>query len=250
MYFHEPSYDLERLARQNLHIHTTFSNCAKPEMTLAAIAAEAERAGLEEIAVVNHQNYDNPDETCIGWVETLRSQARRLPTSLKIRFGMEFSCYGIGKTLEGDVLRKLVDSRLFACNHYHVSNWEHPEDRSPRGYAAHAVAVVRSLLLSGKADCIAHPFIAGYIFKDERREMVTAAITDNELGDLFTLAVRAQTAFEINSGAFIGDPAFSRRMWNLGREAGVMFNFGTDAHRLCDISTAPLLAAARKITAD
>lgn len=246
MYFHEPSYDLARLARQNLHIHTTFSNCAKPEMTLAAIAAEAESAGLEEIAVVNHQNYDNPDEVCAGWVETLRAQAAQLVTPVRIRFGMEFSCYGIGKTLEGDALRGLVDYRLFACNHYHVSNWEHPEDRSPRGYAEHAVAVVRSLLLSAKADCIAHPFTAGYIFKDERREMVTAEITDNELGELFELAARMQTAFEINSGSFLGDPEFSKRMWNLGREAGVQFNVGTDAHRLCNISTAPLLAAAEK----
>ena len=77
--------------------------------------------------------------------------------------------------------------------------------------------------------------------------MVTAAITDQELGELFELAVRMQTAFEINSGSLLGDPEFSKRMWNLGREVGVQFNVGTDAHRLCNIPTAPLLAAAEKM---
>ena len=182
-------------------------------------------------------------------MQTLRKETAQIQTNVKILLGMEFSCYGIGKTLENDELRNAVDYRLFACNHYHVSNWEHPEDRSPRGYAEHAVAMIRSLLESGKADCIAHPFTAGYIFKDERREQVTAAITDNELGELFELAVRQQTAFEINPGAFLSDPVFSRRMWNLGRETGLQFNVGTDAHRLCNIQTAPLLEGAKAILA-
>ena len=249
MYFHEPTYDLEILTRQNLHIHTTFSRCAKPEMTPEAIVAAAEAAGLVEIAMVNHQNYDDPNKTCLSWVQTLRKETAQIQTNVKILLGMEFSCYGIGKTLENDELRNAVDYRLFACNHYHVSNWEHPEDRSPRGYAEHAVAMIRSLLESGKADCIAHPFTAGYIFKDERREQVTAAITDNELGELCELAVQQQTAFEINPGAFLSDPVFSRRMWNLGRETGLQFNVGTDAHRLCNIQTAPLLEGAKAILA-
>lgn len=247
MYVHEPCYDLAELARQNLHIHTTYSGCAKPEMVLPAIIETAENAGLVEIALTNHQNYKNPDEQCMEWLAQLRKEAAEIDTKLKIRFGFEFSCYGIDKTLEGDELRGMVDYRLYACNHYHVSNWEHPEDRSPRGYAKHTVEVVGSLLRSQKADCVAHPFIASYIFKDERREQVTAAITDNELGELLELATKVETAFELNAGHFVGDPAFSRRMWGLGKEIGTHFNVGTDAHRLVNIPTADFVERAKEI---
>ena len=42
MFFHEKSYDIDELMRHNMHIHTTFSGCAKPEMTLNDIVRTAE----------------------------------------------------------------------------------------------------------------------------------------------------------------------------------------------------------------
>ncbi len=46
MYCHEKTYDLDALARMNLHVHTAFSHCADRAMTLPAIVSEAEKAGL------------------------------------------------------------------------------------------------------------------------------------------------------------------------------------------------------------
>ena len=42
MFFHEKTYDVDELVRHNMHIHTTFSGCAKPEMTVKNIIEEAE----------------------------------------------------------------------------------------------------------------------------------------------------------------------------------------------------------------
>ena len=46
MFLHEATYDLDELARFNLHCHTHYSNCAKREMTVENIIKEAERCGL------------------------------------------------------------------------------------------------------------------------------------------------------------------------------------------------------------
>ena len=58
MFFHEKTYDIDELIRYNMHIHTRFSRCAKPEMVAADIVKTAQEAGLEMIALTDH-NYIN-----------------------------------------------------------------------------------------------------------------------------------------------------------------------------------------------
>ena len=41
MFFHEKTYDIDELIRYNMHIHTRFSRCAKPEMVAADIVKTA-----------------------------------------------------------------------------------------------------------------------------------------------------------------------------------------------------------------
>ena len=144
---------------------------------------------------------------------------------------MELSGYGIGKTLEGDKLRNALDYRLYSCNHY----------------AEHALKNVTSLIKSGKPDCIAHPLTAGYVRAFEDKTLVSQAITDNELGDIMTLAKEHEVAWELNIGNIYGDPEFSRRMWNIGRELGSCFNMGADAHLIKNIDFAPHMSEIKKI---
>ncbi len=236
MYFFEKTYDIDILARYNMHIHTSFSRCAKPEMVVADIIDRAEKAGLEMIALVDHFNDDISNEQFIERSVFLRHQAQETGTNLRILFGGELSCYGVDKTLENEQVRRALDYKLYACNHYHLGFWEHPEDVSPRGYAVHSYEVVSALIKSDKADCIAHPIIGSHVktIGDDKCAL-TRAMTDNELGDLLELGAEHETAFEINLNAIMGDPAFAKRMWSIGREAGTVFNFGTDAHRLENI---------------
>ena len=165
MYIHAPCFDLDELARDNLHIHTSFSRCAKPEMTVENIFAEAARIGYRTIALTDHYNLKN----------------------------------------------------------------------------------VTSLIKSGKPDCIAHPLTAGYVRAFEDKTLVSQAITDNELGDIMTLAKEHEVAWELNIGNIYGDPEFSRRMWNIGRELGSCFNMGADAHLIKNIDFAPHMSEIKKI---
>jgi histidinol phosphatase-like PHP family hydrolase len=76
---------------------------------------------------------------------------------------------------------------------------------------------------------------------------VTRAYTDSEIGDMAALARKHGVALEINSGAVLGDPALARRVWNLGKEAGATFHFGTDAHSLDRIDTKTKLGKIKRI---
>ena len=101
MYIHAPCFNLDELARDNLHIHTSFSRCAKPEMTVENIFAEAARIGYRTIALTDHYNDDIDDEEALRRLETLREQGQKLGEPCRVLYGMELSGYGIGKTLEG-----------------------------------------------------------------------------------------------------------------------------------------------------
>jgi histidinol phosphatase-like PHP family hydrolase len=247
MYFHEPTYDLDILAKQNLHIHTAFSNCAKVEMTLENIIETAEQAGLELIALADHFNTDNSNTQVIDHISALRRELQNHQTTVKVLFGAELSACGRGKCLDNEALRQVLDYKLYSCNHYHLDFWEQPEDKTPRGYVEHSIAVLSALIESGYADCIAHPMIGRFVRAFEDRTLITKAVTDNELGDLLELGKTQEVAWELNTGAVIGDPVFCKRLWNIGKEAGAVFNYGTDAHLLKNIDTATLLPEIKKI---
>ncbi len=240
MYFHEPTYDIDILARQNLHIHSAFSKCANKEMEFDAIINAAEKAGLQAIAITDHVMLED-DDFCQNIID-LKTKASQAKTSLKILIGAELSAYGINKFTAQNKMPEL-DYRLWAHNHYHVDGWEQPEDKSPEGYKNHIIAVLTSLIESDRADCIAHPFHDEYLIYylsgavSFTAGSVPNCFTENEIGDLFKKAQMHETAFELNFNIIHHFPDFYRLMYNIGRETGVMFNVGTDAHKLERIST-------------
>ena len=250
MYCHEKTYDLDELARMNLHVHTAFSHCADRAMTLPAIVSEAEKAGLDAIALIDHDNDDRDDATVLAHVQELRRQLGGLETRVRVIIGCELSCYDIGKTLEGDRLRQALDYRAYALNHYHMPFWAQPDEPGPRGYACHMLSMARSLIVSGKADCLVHPLDAGYARNRIGAAAVSqanTAITDREMGELFELAIEHEVAIELNvSGILAADKPQLRRLYDIGRETGVWFNYGNDAHRLPDIATRPALARVKR----
>ena len=71
MYIHAPRFNLDALARDKLLIHSSFSRCAKPEMTVENICAEAARIGYRTIARTDHYNDDIDDEEPLRRRKTL-----------------------------------------------------------------------------------------------------------------------------------------------------------------------------------
>ena len=253
MYFHDATYDLDILCRQNLHIHTTFSGCAKPEMTLNDIVHTAEISGLEMIAVTDHVSpFEEDEEKFRNSLKALRELAKTIDSPVKLLIGAELSAYGTNNFSYKDNDIEL-DYRLWAQNHYHAGGWIQPEDRSPEGYKKHITETLTNLIKSDRADCIAHPFHDTYLTNSKKlnvgfaRTSVPNCFTDNEIGDLLTLGKEHETAFEINLNAMVDYPDFCRRMYNIGREIGTQFNIGTDAHTLDRIDTNQFIERTKKI---
>ena len=234
MYLREPCYDIDELVKENLHVHTSFSGCAKPEMRVKDIIRKAEEFGLKKIALVDH--FNSSDTPMVEKNIADRFVAKNYEAKIDILYGAELSAYGIGKWLDSDEVNSKLDYRLYAANHYHLDFWEQPEDMSARGYAKHSYDVLSTLIKSGRADCIAHPVMGGYVKAIENKASITDAMTDNELGDLLCLAKDNNTAWEINRNDALAFPEFSERFWNIGKEVGVVFHFGSDAHRLDDMN--------------
>ena len=254
MFLHEATYDLDELARFNLHCHTHYSNCAKREMTVENIIKEAERCGLEMLSLNDHILSPDELEQHFENNEQLRKEVEATGTKIKVLIGGEFSAYDTDKyTLRFADEKFKPDYRLYAANHYHVEAWHRPEDRSPDGFKEHMTGVLTCLFNEKAADCIAHPIYGGYSarFLDEKygHEVATVgkAWSDNELGDIMQLGHESGCAWELNRGAVLGDPEFFRRMFNLGREIGVVFNFGTDAHSITDIDTRKNLDEVKRV---
>lgn len=247
MIYSEPVYDLRELARYNLHVHTTFSRCAKPDELPQDIVREADRLGLDMIALTDHYNDPGFDRQYMAQIDELKRAVASVPHRVKVLFSSELSGCGIGKWLENDDTNRALDYRLYSCNHFHIKPWDHPDDKSPRGYAEFAMAIIRSVVETGRADCIAHPLIARFVKLYDDRTLVTKSIRDDELYELSLLLKRHGTAWEINVGAVLGDPEFGRRLFNIGREAGATFHFGTDCHTLSNLDTRAHLDELEKI---
>ncbi|MBQ9507662.1 MAG: PHP domain-containing protein [Clostridia bacterium] len=239
MYLRSPTFDLDELFSANYHIHTNLSRCGRKEMTLAAIIKAAEDAHLQEIAITDHIH---PYETSKLYrnARVLKPQREALQTDVKAYLGAELSAHGVSKyTLQYSSFQP--EYRLYAHNHYHMFGWEQPKDRSPLGYKNHCKAVLENMIRSGKPDCFAHPFIDKYIVREFEDDYgftygcITDLWTDNELGDLMEKAKEKEIAWELNTSAFAPYRDFMRRYYHIGKEVGVCFMIGTDAHVLSEV---------------
>lgn len=236
----EKTYEISELVRHNMHTHTNFSLCAKPEMTLQSMIAEAERCSLKTLAITDHSD-PGSDIDVLSNTKRLKEMLRSIDTPVKVLIGSELSAYGEGLFADRDELNRELDYRNYSHVHYHLKTWVQPEDRSPRGYAEDMLRVLKALFKAKRADCIAHPFAPMKLkfFNDEEKRAVLNSLTDNEIGDIMEMGEKSECAFEIHRPSFLQYPEFYEKFWNMGKEVGVHFNFGTDAHSLAAIATEP-----------
>ncbi len=236
MFFHEKTYDIDELARWNLHLHTNLSRCAKPEMNARDIVRAADAAGLEIIALTDH-NYPHKPNAVAQQRYDLMRELEGFERNVKVLIGAELSAYGINKFADDIACDNSLDYRLYTTNHYHQDYWEHPVEKTPRAYAEHMLAIMEGVIASGRADCFAHPFMAGYVKAFADFHDVTKAFKDNEIGDIMERAHKKEIAWELNVPAVFGDHDFFKRYFHIGREVGVVFNLGTDGHALEKVDT-------------
>ena len=233
MFILERTYDLKELVRHNVHTHSVFSKCAKPEMIPEDMVREAQRIGLKTLVITDHSDPGDDIDTFAVFKE-LKQRMEAVSSSVRVLIGAELSAYGIGKFAEPEAVDKALDFASYSHIHYHLDTWDQPENKSPRGYAMHNLAVLNALFESGRADNIAHPFspVKMHFFNEEEKAETLRAVSDTELGDILEKGEKAQCSWEIHTPSFLRFPDFSRRFFNIGKEVGVHFCVGTDAHRL------------------
>lgn len=233
MFLTEKTYDWDELLLCNVHTHSVFSLCSKPEMVFEAMVAEADRCGLKTLAITDHSDLGSGIDV-FGNYKILKERLKNIDTNVNVLIGSELSAYGVGKYVETYEVDKALDFSSYSHIHYHLDYWEQPEDRTPRGYAEHMLRVLNELFTTDRADCIAHPFSPCKMpfFSQEEKIQMLASFTDNELGDILEKGEKAECAWEIHTPTFISFTDFSKRFWNIGKEVGVHFCVGTDAHRL------------------
>ena len=225
----EPIYDLNELVRSNWHVHTHHSACSSQAMTLPCILAMAQASGVHTIALTDHHHHEK--DTIEEKILALQQDMEGRDSSVTLHFGAELTALDIGIYSDSLELNQKIPYRLYACNHFQMSSVFHPVEESPRAYAEHSLEVLRALLPTGRADCIAHPLVGVYLSKIlPDHTAVGACITDAELGDILELGRVHNVAWDFNTKVARHDPKFMQRLWHTGKELGVIFHLGTDAH--------------------
>ena len=228
---------LDALFSENLHIHTNLSRCGGRDSTLTAVVRQAEKLGLRRIAVTDHIHpYETPK--LFHNLPLLRRELAALDTDVEVLLGAELSAYGVHKyTLQYANAAPKLDFYMYAHNHYHMRGWEQPEDQSAEGYKRHCLQVLKTVIRSGKADALAHPFADKYIVREFEvvlpftKGCITDLFTDNEIGDLMELGKDRGVMWELNTTLFADYAGFLRRYYRTGQEVGARFFVGSDAHR-------------------
>ena len=225
---------LPELVKSNYHIHTNFSACAAKEMNVPQIISQSKKAGLEKIVLVDH-DHDNWDNL-LAKIDYLKEEVQEINPYIEVSVGAELSAYGIGKYGIDQQTNEEIDFRLYSTNHYHLDFWEHPKGKTARAYAKHTLQILNDLIISGRADCIAHPFV-GYYLRNILYDFteVTRLISDNELANILQLGEQKNVSWELNTKAIYADPIFAKRLWKIGRDVSATFIIGTDAHQLFEI---------------
>lgn len=241
---------LRGMSRSNWHVHTNASACAARGMTPALIAKRAKAAGLKTIALADHHH---PGQgRLLESMAELMLEIAKIETPVAIVAGAELSAYGIGLYSDDEHANKRIPYRLYATNHYHLSSWEHPVDKSPGGYKNHMLSITRALVLSGRATCVAHPFQGDYLTRSgvPFGAMVSSAYSDTELAECLETGKHANVDFEINLNMLAAEPEFAARYLRIAIETEVGLRLGTDAHKPDSIDPHPqienLIAAMEK----
>jgi len=216
----------------NLHVHTWRSSCASPEMTLEMIERTAAPTGLRWIGLSDHidRHEDNakPEEN--------RRDLSQRSWEVEFLVGCEATVISPNRMAVTDPVAEELDYVMVSANHYHLSDVENPDPRTPRGYAEHYLEMIEGVLDWGLADIVAHPFLHSKIRRWMDPLKVLPHYDWDRMESLMEESARKGLAFEIKPSYPTADPPFFGRLADLCREKGVKFSLGGDSHRPSEIA--------------
>ena len=221
--------------KQNYHIHSLLSGCAREGMTIEAIIAEAKKHFLTSIAITDH--IDNPKTRDRRGRELIKEYDKVKNSTnffdLQVFLGCETTQTNPDIFSINDETASRMDIVLVACNHSqkYVSR---PHDISPVGYANHYLLMVEGALNWKYTNIIAHPFHL-HKFKGIDYIQVLINYDRNRLKNILKVAADRNIAFELCPRHLKNHLSFFTELLVLGREFGAKFSIGADAHKLNQI---------------
>ena len=217
--------------RWNLHVHSTRSGCAKPDMVPADIMAEAARLGYEAIAITDH--VDLGSEAELARLAANKAELPRLASPVRLLVGVETTVLSPNRVSLPREAARGLDFVMASANHYHLDCVEQPPSLRPADAAAHCLAMTEGAIESGYVDVIAHPLLRGVV-PLPAPELIRG-YWQAGVSRMLDKAAAAGVGLELNPGMVARQPEFFAWLIALAQTAGARFTLGTDAHRLVNM---------------
>lgn len=237
--------------KEDIHIHTNISSCAKPDATIDKYIEKAKGSQLTTLGFSNHL-WDSAVEGASKWystqnIEHVLKLKDELPKDgtidgIKILFGCETEFTYEGKLCLAEQNFELFDYIIVPHSHTHmacVMPKEYAED-----YKRHAKFLMDSFMavvehpLSKRFTTIAHPFVPGT--KYDIYNEVQALIPDSYFYEAFSAAREKGIAIEVNGSTIVYMPEEKIpsceyvRIYSIAKECGCSFTYGSDSHDFRD----------------
>ncbi|MCX7819181.1 MAG: PHP domain-containing protein [Kiritimatiellae bacterium] len=220
---------------RDLHVHTFFSPCAEPAMSLPAILEAAAAAGVAEVGLADH-----PHRPGLARHHRMLDRAREVQRGpVHVWIGAEIEVVGFRQLALPPAELPDADYILAAASHYdvlHAPPVPHLED--PVEWADRLMTDLENAVGSG-AHVIAHPFYAYALLHPPAgvhvapMDDVLAEIRLPRLHRWLESVAEAGMALEIGPRlcVHLGLESFIENAYRQARQLGVRFSTGSDAHR-------------------
>lgn len=239
------------LIDHDLHVHTFLSDCCgDEEATASNIIARAAEADLKTIGFADHM-WDRAMPGASGWyapqdfdhIMQIKEQLPGDTQGVRILLGCESEYCGDGKVGISKEVAEQLDFVLLPMSHFHMKGFVEPEGTdTPRDVADLLVQRYQEVIELGLATGIAHPFLpCGH---GEATDLILSLISDRAFQDCFGRTAELGISVEITPGFFPGcregesggfhDETFLRVL-SLAKQAGCVFHFASDSHKLSGI---------------
>ena len=233
------------VCRSDLHVHTNLSGCAPRTTTAASYLALCEEAGIRRIGFSNHIYKPEALQTvypgnlryALQLQEELAAIRDRYPVTVLLGCEVE-TFYGQPPGLKREDAAAF-DYILLAPSHIYnqAHEYTHMDLSTPESARALLLEQFRRacLLEYDRPTGICHPL---YPVCCPFEQEVVDGITDSQLEECFTLAVKHQKSIEIHACLFRPGTARDEeglspsylRLLTAAKACGCMFHFGSDCH--------------------
>jgi histidinol phosphatase-like PHP family hydrolase len=256
------------LITHDIHVHTKFSSCCNDEHALLEnYITRAKELGITTLGISDHlweENVEGASEWYkpqgLNRIWETGETIKKINPDIRVLLGAEAEyAKGILSITPESAAR--LDYVLVPHSHTHMKGFVLPETvNTLEGVANYMVRSFKEITVKGIATVIAHPFQPGGYNNIRDLLQIYSYLPDSTFAECFTLAKKHHTGIEINIGSFFNesplDDIFKRsylRMYQIAKDCGCQFSFGSDTHsinKLSRIKLGELIADYLKLTED